>query len=320
MRVDRGNYSVLLVDYDPQNQARFNETISLLASVIVVEELDHALDVISTQRVDVLVIGRMFSKSQLREFIRHVSKRVQMSHFDIVAMDDCISTKDKIHALRHGVNDIIPKTMDIMELFERINIRIDNVALKRELERQSQVDPLTGLGNYEHFQTMAKLSWAMSLRQSTTLSLLLFDMDDLCVFNNLFGYHAGDQLLISFANVLAKFSPRATDATCRLGANKFAVLLNDCDGHAAQEIGNNILDYLQQTSLSVHSASHGEQTAESVSVGCAEIKPTIRNQFMDVYQRAEEALVHAKRHGKARLVYRPEPLLSNIVHGDFGRE
>jgi diguanylate cyclase (GGDEF)-like protein len=320
LRADRSSFCILLVDYDKENKVNFNETISLLATVVVVEELDQALAVIGAQSVDILVIGRMFAKPQLQQFIRQVSKRVRMSHFDIVVMDDCISTADKIFGLQSGLNDIIPKSTSILELFERMNIRINSVALKRVLDQQSQVDPLTGLGNFEHFQTMAKVSWAMSLRQSSNLSLLLIDIDDLRVFNHLFGYHAGDQLLISFANVLSKFSPRATDATCRLGANKFAILLNHCEAHIAQEIGNNILDNLSQSSLSMHSVSAGEQTAESASIGCADIIPTIHSEFNELYERAEKALADAKRLGKARLVYRPAEQRSNIVHGDFGRE
>ena len=95
-------------------------------------------------------------------------------------------------------------------------------AIRRQLQRQADHDPLTGLPNRERLA-----SYAGEL-DGRPLAVLLLDLDGFKAVNDTLGHAAGDELLRVVAGRLTA-ELRAGDLAGRIGGDEFVVLLADAD-------------------------------------------------------------------------------------------
>ena len=109
-----------------------------------------------------------------------------------------------------------------------------------ELRRISTVDQLTGIANRRAFDDALDQEWRRMMRQGSTLSLLLVDVDFFKRFNDTYGHVAGDQCLREVAKALASRARRAGELAARYGGEEFAVLLPNVDRDEAKKLGEAI--------------------------------------------------------------------------------
>jgi len=88
----------------------------------------------------------------------------------------------------------------------------------------STLDSLTGLKNRRHFDGVLHVEVARAHRDGRRLSLVLLDLDKFKRVNEEAGHERGDLALRSFAQRVGE-AARATDVTCRIGGDEFAVVL-----------------------------------------------------------------------------------------------
>jgi diguanylate cyclase (GGDEF)-like protein len=114
-----------------------------------------------------------------------------------------------------------------------------------------------------------------------------FDLDGLKRVNDSAGHRAGDEVLASFAALLAALC-RAEDLPARLGGDEFSVLLPGDDLGGGRGLAERIL-------AAVRSCDVLAQRGVTVSGGVAQWAPSeLPDDFL---RRADEALYAAKRDG-----------------------
>jgi diguanylate cyclase (GGDEF)-like protein len=101
---------------------------------------------------------------------------------------------------------------------------------RRQLAHHSLTDPLTGLLNRRGFGEASARAYEGLRRARVTL--VLIDLDLFKSYNDVYGHHAGDDLL-RWVGAQLSDSVRAGDSVARLGGDEFAVLLPETDGEAA---------------------------------------------------------------------------------------
>ncbi len=101
-----------------------------------------------------------------------------------------------------------------------------------ELERSAVTDALTGLGNREGFERMARQELARARRYEHHLNLVMIDLDNFKQFNDRFGHAVGDDVLVQVADVL-KRAKRSTDSVFRWGGDEFVLMLPEVRPEAA---------------------------------------------------------------------------------------
>lgn len=113
---------------------------------------------------------------------------------------------------------------DAIELLELLaaqaTARLETPAHMDELRRQAHEDPLTGIGNRGAFSA-ALARW---LRDGTTGTLAVLDVDGFKSVNDTFGHPEGDRILCDPAGLLCT-TVRPQDEVFRMGGDEFAVLL-----------------------------------------------------------------------------------------------
>jgi diguanylate cyclase (GGDEF)-like protein len=114
-----------------------------------------------------------------------------------------------------------------------IRVVTDRYEAERQLARQSRCDALTGALNRACFIEQVSPVLPECLRKGGSFAILLACIDNLAVLNEAYGYDAGDELISAVATRL-RGEMRASDLMARYAGNKFAFLLEACNGEQMQ--------------------------------------------------------------------------------------
>jgi len=161
-------------------------------------------------------------------------------------------------------------------------------AANLELKRQATHDSLTGIANRVLF--VEKLEKAVQDRQP--FAVCLFDLDRFKVINDSLGHGAGDALLRHVSERLASIT-RKNDTVARAGGDEFLLLLREVRSNAEVEalIGRWMGVLAQPYAVT------GLELHVSPSIGIARY-PEDGRAAEELLARADEAMYHAKRHGR----------------------
>lgn len=178
----------------------------------------------------------------------------------------------------------------------------DRKIAEEKLLHDAFYDVLTGLPNRALFMDRLKSAIERARRRSDYLFAVLFlDLDRFKDINDSLGHMAGDQLLISSANLL-RTGLRSSDTIARLGGDEFVILLEDIrEPDDAIRIANWIQEKL---STSFHLGEHNVYI--TISIGII-LNTQNYHRAEDVLRDADIAMYVAKAQGKARYeVFVPE--------------
>ena len=117
------------------------------------------------------------------------------------------------------------------------NARQQLESVNAHLEGLVLTDALTGIANRRAFDFAVAREWRRSLRENTTLSLLLLDVDQFKSYNDFYGHQAGDLCLQEVAATIGSAVRRPGDFLARYGGEEFAVILPQTDLVGASEVG-----------------------------------------------------------------------------------
>lgn len=154
------------------------------------------------------------------------------------------------------------------------------------LIHQAHHDPLTGL--YNRTGLSARLEQMQHRRgtDSTSVTVLMCDLDEFKHINDRFGHLAGDMVLEEVARRI-KSCIRDADIAGRLGGDEFIVLVCNSDKATVRGIAERILEAMTQPI--------GEMQL-TMSIGIA--SGTMGDNFQESFAAADRALYKAKHAGK----------------------
>lgn len=158
-------------------------------------------------------------------------------------------------------------------------------------------DPLTGLANRRHFNSVLERSIDVVARSGEPALLLMLDIDHFKKVNDTYGHQAGDLVLQTVATALAK-CVRPMDTVARYGGEEFAVVLPNC--HTS--FGATIAERIRQTMEALRVQVSPVQTLQvTVSVGGAYAPEWVRSTTALWTERADVQLYRAKTSGRNRV-------------------
>ena len=163
--------------------------------------------------------------------------------------------------------------------------------LLRRLEFEASHDSLTDLPNRLSFND--RLEKILG-RRPVRAAVLLIDLDEFKLVNDVAGQSTGDELLKLVAERLTS-SIRRPDIAARLGADEFAVLLDDISRiDDALAAARHLQDDLRQPY-----EIDGASSVQACSIGVTLVSAD--DTITDVMRRADVALLAAKNKGKASI-------------------
>ena len=213
-----------------------------------------------------------------------------------------------------GADDYQRKPVDLDELEARLLSAGRVVDLHRRLAERtaalqhdstrlyaaSRTDALTGTGNRLRLDEEVATLLSRASRYGHRCSLAICDLDFFKAFNDRFGHVAGDEALRRVSAEMRRCL-RAADTLFRYGGEEFVVLLVEqslADAEAA-------MDRMRAAVERLALPSPATDGALTVSVGVAELDPTLDRSPADWIARADAALYAAKERGRNRVVSTP---------------
>jgi diguanylate cyclase (GGDEF)-like protein len=173
--------------------------------------------------------------------------------------------------------------------------RINKLLLRQnlEIEKNSALDPLTGLYNRLKCSELFISEYTVMLQRHNTMSLILMDLDHFKRINDTYGHNTGDRVLEAVAETLRR-NLRSVDIACRWGGEEFIILLPA----SSLEHAEMIADLLRREIARLEFPDH--PIALSASFGVTEVRPG--QSLSEVIEQADEALYRAKHEGRNRVV------------------
>lgn len=182
----------------------------------------------------------------------------------------------------------------LLEFWNNALPMVENLNRFEKAEEMSYTDGLTGLYNFRYFQKRMIEEFQRAERYGHSMSLLIFDVDNLKTVNDNMGHPAGDILLKSFAEVLME-SVRSIDVICRYGGDEFCMILPETSRNRALLLMDRIMKNISAGPVSVPGQS--EKLRYSVSIGGA-VYPADAQNVQDLIKAADSALLEAKESGR----------------------
>ena len=165
--------------------------------------------------------------------------------------------------------------------------------------RLAKQDALTGVANRRVFFERLEAELARSRRHGNPLSLMMVDVDHFKQVNDQHGHGAGDRLLVSIAQTMAR-ALRADDVLGRMGGEEFAAVLPGVSPTEAQAIAERVRSAVERQALD---ATQGGPQRATVSIGLVHSATLGADADMDtLLPAADTALYRAKAEGRNRVM------------------
>ena len=166
--------------------------------------------------------GRLVHDGEEVGWVGDVDADGRAVEFDLSAGDETAAMTLVLNPPDGGFSE---ETMKLAEwLSSQAAIALENARLHDIVQFQAITDELTGLVNRRRFLEALRSEITRGKRLGGRLSVVLADLDGFKLVNDRFGHHAGDEVLIAFADLLRAHG-RDVDVAARLGGEEFAILL-----------------------------------------------------------------------------------------------
>ena len=163
---------------------------------------------------------------------------------------------------------------------------------QKELEQAAQVDALTGILNKQSTETAID-GWLQEAHQKKQVFLML-DVDKFKEINDRYGHAAGDAALRQVGQTLVRLF-RENDIVGRIGGDEFVILMKEVSSIRDAELKAEALCVLFR---SLHPEGCPDEVHLSCSIGLVEVPEHVGSSYMELYQKADQALYEAKRRGR----------------------
>lgn len=199
-------------------------------------------------------------------------------------------------------------------LFDATDESISEEKLQEARDRLAESsirDPLTGIYNRRHLESMLSKEFQRARRHELPLTVLLLDLDHFKRVNDTHGHLAGDEVLKQTAARIVGCI-RETDTLARYGGEEFALILPETETQGASIVAERIRSTIADTPILFENVSLPVTT----SIGLCEFQPDLVK-YSQLIDNADTALYSSKKNGRNRVtVYTPDMLNANKLNAN----
>lgn len=175
------------------------------------------------------------------------------------------------------------------------------------LRQQAVTDELTGLHNRQGYYSTMRSIVANKKERDKKYAFVYIDLDHFKYYNDTFGHHVGDAILVKFADIFREKAPN--DATViRLGGDEFAILATYKEKEQIIAMVEDILREVELSSgfvdvVSLYSMQEVQLEEEhfagcSIGIDFLETGVTCAEDFEVMRKNSDKALYYVKDHGR----------------------
>lgn len=299
--------TVLIVDDARTNRAHVRELLraaQLCDECLFAEDGFVAFKTLREQPVDLVVCDLNMPRCDGLKFLRLKATDPALESVPVIVLTGAEDQLRKMQALTSGASDYVIKPVDPSELVARIAVHLKVRKLQaklinanHELQRLSQLDPLTEVFNRRELMARLDEEFLRSRRYDRAFSFVLLDLDHFKAVNDSFGHPAGDRALIAVAQAL-KETLRCHDSIARYGGEEFALILPETSAESGVLAAERVRAAIERRQLE----HEGQPIVITASLGVAAFPHALVDKPADLVSLADAALYDAKRSGRNRVM------------------
>ena len=295
---------ILVVDDNERQQQRIIEELKAEHRPTIAWTVEEALER-ARGPVDLMIVSTAAKSFDGLRLCAQLRSEEATRNLPILAVVDIDERPKLVRALDLGVNDVLSRPIDTLELSARVRSQIKRKRysdfLRNNLDHSLELaitDQLTGLHNRRYMAGQLQALVGRATRGGDSVALLLIDIDHFKTINDSFGHDVGDEVLREFAVRLAT-NVRAVDLACRHGGEEFVVVMPDTTVDAAERIAERLRRTVAGAPFRVMGGGH--TLSVTISIGVA--ATTTGSDTPDaLLKRADDGVYEAKAAGRNKVI------------------
>ena len=183
-------------------------------------------------------------------------------------------------------------------------LRLNTAFIEMEKETEklydlSYVDQLTSLANRRFLNEYMQKLWERNSMTHNEVGMIVIDIDFFKLYNDRYGHLAGDDCLIKVSSSLRESMNRKGDFVARYGGEEFVAVISNCPEAELFNIAERLRENIEK--LQIEHLDSECSVYVTASAGIATQVPSRGQNWLKLFQYADEALYTAKKSGRNRI-------------------
>ena len=294
---------ILVVDDSAVQASQLKAILEDEYDVTVAQTAEDGLRYASSESFSLILLEVVMPGMDGFTLLKRLQEEIITQSVPVILITSLSDMEHEQRGLVLGAVDYITKPFRTPIVKARVNTHIKLYHYRRQAERQSMTDQLTGIANRRRYELYSADKWQEASRLRIPVSICMFDIDHFKRYNDTFGHPAGDQVIAAAAKTAASYLHRRTDFLARYGGEEFVGILL---GNRAEEV----FAYLKKVRQAIENLHipHDPAVSEwvTVSVGGVTIVPPPGSSYDFYLKIADTMLYDAKKQGRNRVVWADE--------------
>ncbi|MCI8561596.1 MAG: diguanylate cyclase [Dorea sp.] len=295
--------NILIVDDSLLQAVRLKDILDDEYEVTIANTAEDGLQRASTGNYSLILLDVVMPGMDGFTLLKKLQEEIITQSVPVILITSLSDVKNEYQGLVLGAVDYIVKPFNPLIVKARVKTHIKLYNYRKQVERQSMTDQLTGIANRRQYEHYSSIRWTEAIRLKTPFSICMFDIDHFKAYNDTFGHPAGDKVIAAVAETISNALQRSTDFVARYGGEEFvACLLGDSSDKA--------FEYMKKIRKAIEGLHipHDPAVSEcvTVSIGGVTVIPEAKYSY-DFYLKAADTMLYdAKKHGRNRVVWADE--------------
>lgn len=177
-------------------------------------------------------------------------------------------------------------------LGDQIAAVVNNALMYHNKEIESITDGMTKVYNKKYFKYVLT---TMIESKAPNMYLMMFDIDHFKRFNDTYGHHFGDKVLIETAKIVNK-TLRDNDFLARYGGEEFAVIIEAPDDDTAFRVAERIRKSVG--AMELYNEEYQKNVSVTISIGVGKYQP--QWSYQEFVEQVDKCLYESKKAGRNR--------------------
>lgn len=294
-----GKPKLLVVDDQPINIQVIYQIFGADFQVFMATSGEQALVMCKKNLPDLVLLDVVMPDMDGFQVCAQLKANPETQEIPVIFLTALNDSEQETYGLELGAVDFISKPVNPAVVKARVKTHL---ILKQQTDIMRQLaflDGLTGAYNRRYFDQQFGVEMARAIRNGTTLSLILLDIDYFKRFNDQYGHQAGDECLRLVATALKGCLRRPADLLSRYGGEEFVCILPETDHESAMDLAN----VMEQRVRELQIAHGGSELSGivTISVGVAGLRSDGKSNVHDMLEQADQQLYKAKNAGRSQV-------------------